>query len=453
MEAILTISILAALIWGVLFLVRGGLIAGCLAVLIAGSCLSTSLFEIPVKPMPITLDRVLWAVLMAQYVLWRRFGKTNPKPFTIVDGLLAAMIVWLVVGCMTHSGEVSPLPRLFFSYLMPLGLYWVAKQADISRQTYKASLVVLVVFGAYLAITAVGEVFEIRWLVLPHYPLDPANEEFLGRARGPYLNPAVNGLVICLSILAAIFLWQEVPRRWRPILAFLILLFLLGVALTQTRCVWMGAVAALAILMLTQVPRGKRIPVVVFFMLLGATVLATQWESLVSFKRDKELTKAETAESAKLRPILAVVAWKMFKDHPLDGVGLSQYDENAKYYLENRVEYGLPIQKARDYTQHNVFLSLLTETGLIGVSIFIAILVFWAYGGLKLYARSDIPHMERNQGLLFVAFLAAYLANAMFQDVSQIAMVNMFLFFEAGLTMNFWLQKEKDEGKNEDKEH
>jgi hypothetical protein len=82
MQAILTIAILAALIWGALLLLRGNLLAGCIAVLISASCLSSYFAEIPAKPMPITLDRILWVALLGQYILWRRFGKTAPKAFT-----------------------------------------------------------------------------------------------------------------------------------------------------------------------------------------------------------------------------------------------------------------------------------------------------------------------------------------------------------------------------------
>jgi O-antigen ligase len=303
-------------------------------------------------------------------------------------------------------------------------------------------LIALVALGAYLVITAVGEVYKISWLVYPKYIFDPPYNEFEGRARGPYLNPVANGLAICLAILSAVYLFKAAPRRWWPLLIVLSLAFLGTIYLTQTRCVWLGGMTAIGILFIVRIPREKRVATVVYFSLLGLVVVASQWESLLSFKRDKELTAEETRKSAELRPILATMAWKMFKDHPLDGVGLSQYDENSERYLK-KIEYGLPLEEARGYTQHNVFLSLLTETGLIGMAMFIAILTFWSYHALKLYNAADRPDWIRYQGLFCLAFLGAYLPNAMFQDVSQIAMVNMFLFFVAGLTMNFRLRQEE----------
>lgn len=440
MEAILTIAILVALIWGGILLARGGLLAGCVAVLITVSCLSSEFFQIRMKPMPLTLDRVLWVVLMIQYVLWRRFGKADPKRLTAVEWVLAAFFGWVLVGGVFNSGEVSPIPRLVFSYLMPLGLYWVARQANLTERAYKTVLIVFVVFGAYLTVTAIGEVKDLGWLVYPKYILTSSYKEFWGRARGPYLNPVGNGMTVCLAILSTLSLWNEVPRRWRLILIVLLLGNFLTIYWTQTRCVWLGAGTAVGIFILAKIPRGKRIPLVIYSLLIGSVVLASQWDHLISFKRDKELTAKETASSAELRPILAVVAWKMFKDHPIDGVGLCHYDENSKYYLDGR-DFGLPLEKARGYTQHNVFLSLLTETGLVGVGLFISLLLIWSYYSLKLFCDTTKPDWARHQGLLFLAFLGAYLPNGMFQDVSQIAMINMFFFFEAGLMMNLLLGK------------
>jgi O-antigen ligase len=97
------------------------------------------------------------------------------------------------------------------------------------------------------------------------------------------------------------------------------------------------------------------------------------------------------------------------------------------------------LEQARPYTQHNVFLSLLTETGLIGLALFTTLLLLWCYCGWRLWQNGQVPLWARQQGLVMGAFVAAYVANGMFQDVSQIIMVNMLLFFEAGLCLNLYL--------------
>ncbi len=165
----------------------------------------------------------------------------------------------------------------------------------------------------------------------------------------------------------------------------------------------------------------------------GLLIVGTGWESLLSFKRDKDLSAEATAESVKLRPILATIAWQIFCDRPLLGVGFGQYKEENIYYTADR-SYDLPLEKARRYVQHNVFLSLLAETGLAGMGSFVAMLGVWGFHAWQLWRTPTAPSWARQQGLLFLALLGCYLPNGMFHEVSLIVMVNMLLFFMAGLT-------------------
>jgi hypothetical protein len=147
-------------------------------------------------------------------------------------------------------------------------------------------------------------------------------------------------------------------------------------------------------------------------------------------------------QSASLRPILAYIAWEMFKDYPLTGVGLGQYKNVDKYYLNDR-STGFVVENVRPYHQHNVVLSLLTETGLLGTFLFIAMFAGWLRSAYRLWCQADLPLYYRQVGLLFLTLFAAYFANGMFQDVTIVPMVHMTLFFFAGVTMGLYLQYAK----------
>jgi O-antigen ligase len=208
---------------------------------------------------------------------------------------------------------------------------------------------------------------------------------------------------------------------------------LVGMYYTLTRSVWMGGALALLVVVGLTLPGAWRMPVIGTAVLAGVIGLATSWEHWVAFKRDKELSAAEMAESAKLRPILAVVAWNMFLDRPLFGCGFGQYPPESKSYLADRTTE-LPLEKVRKYVQHNTFLGLLTETGLVGLGLFVLVLVLWSRDAWLLWRTEQAPLWERQCGLLFMALMAVYLPNAMLHNVSLIPMVNMLLFFVAGLT-------------------
>ncbi len=203
-----------------------------------------------------------------------------------------------------------------------------------------------------------------------------ADAEFVGRGAGPLLNPIANGILLAICLGSALMWW---PRLQRPGQ-----LLLIGIAMLLF---WRGSYCT---------PDPQRVDgrdpgawrwpsgwpcrgvggcrCWAADVLAAALVAATQWENLLSFKRDEALAAEKTAESVELRPIMAVVAWHMFLDRPLLGCGYSQYKTEHRNYLSDR-STDLPLERARDYIPHNVVLSLLTETGLVGLGLFVAMVL------------------------------------------------------------------------------
>lgn len=433
-EGVVAIAGITSILWGGVLLWRGGILAGCLAVLLSGCCLGYPLFHIPVQPIPITLDRVLWVVLLAQCVLWRRFGWAVGKPAGAADATLAILLIVLAasaLGLGAEPGDTKAIAKLVFFFVMPVGIYWAARQADFSDTATTWLLASLTVFGVYLAVTAIGERYDLAWLVAPPYILSAEHAEFLGRARGPLLSPIGNGILFGTCSVAALLLFARSGRWTRLALGLILAFMLVGVFLTLTRSVWMGVGLGLVLVGAMQLPPAWRKTVVAASLLAAVLVVITQWENLQSFKRDKAVSAEEMAESARLRPILAAVAWKMFLDRPLWGCGFGRYGQVAKEYFSDR-SMDLPLERARPYVQHNVLLALLTETGLVGAGLFCALLAVWARDAWRLWRNPWASSAHRQLGPLLLAAETNYLVNGMFHDVAIIPMVNMLLFFLAG---------------------
>jgi O-antigen ligase len=287
-------------------------------------------------------------------------------------------------------------------------------------------------FGAYLALTAVAEVNQLYWAVFPKYIASPEYEEFFGRARGPFLNPIANGFLLGACLIGALSLWPRANRAGRAGLLLLASLICLGVYYTLTRSVWLGAGAGLLVYLGLTLPRAWRAPILAGSLILATVVGMTQWERLLAFKRDQALSARDVAESVKLRPVLAIVAWNMFLDRPLVGCGFGHYQSESVNYLADR-STTLPLEKARPFRQHNVFLSVLTETGLIGAGLFILLLLLWTRDAWLTWKSPRTPAGVRPLAVIFLALLANYAVNGMFHDMSVIAMVNMVLFCMAGV--------------------
>jgi len=444
MEIILAIAALVALVWGAVFFRAAGLLGGCLLVLLAGCCFGHPFFNLPVGPIPLTLDRLLWVALIGLFLVARRLGWIEQKPLGAADWTLIAFTAWLTLSTLMHDWRWDgnqPLATLLFFYLMPVGMYFVARETPLSERSTAVLFACMGLFGLYLAVTAVAEVQKQWWLVFPTYMADPNVEEFFGRGRGPMLNPIGAGFYLSACLFAALMWWPRLGRAGRAALVVAVVVFVAGAWATATRSVWMGMAGGLMLIVMLAARKSWRVPLVGGALMVGVLLAATQWERLLAFKRDDHLSAQEAARSVELRPILARVAWNMFRDRPLAGCGFGQYLNTHRDYLADR-SVDLPLEKARSYIQHNVFLSLLAETGLIGMTLFAALLALWTRDAWRAWRRLDAPPSTRQLGLVFLGLMVAYLCNAMFHEMSQIATVNMLVLFMAGLACHMAQQRQ-----------
>lgn len=435
METILLLAAVPFVVWGAVVFVRGGLLGGALAVLVGGTVFGHAFFNLPAGPIPLTVDRVLWLVLLIQYAVWRQRGLADPKPLGREELAFFAFLGVLAASTLTHDWTAhnnQPLARLLFCYVMPAGMYWVARQGRVTERGVQVVFGSLAVLGIYLAATAVAESQRCWWAVFPTYIGSNEFPLFLGRARGPLLNPSANGLLMTACLGCLLVWWPRLNRPGRLMLVLLTGLFGAAFYATLTRCVWLGAGSGLLLILGLSLPRAWRFPVLGGIVLTGTLLVAANWDSLMSFQRDEGLSAKAAADSVKLRPVLARVAWNMFCERPLLGCGFAQYLDESVNYLHDRTTE-LNLESARPYSQHNVFLSLLTETGLVGMCLWAILLWFWARDAWRLWQNESAPPWFRRAGLVFLVLLVAYLANGTFQDISVIGMVNMYLMFTAGL--------------------
>ena len=434
MLLLVTIMVLVAAVWGAVFVSRTGLLGVSLAVLVTGCCFGHPFFHTSLGPLPVTIDRLLLVGLVALFALHLSRGWIDFKRLTAADYLLVAFVGYMGVSTFAHDWKfdhAQPVAKLISFYLMPLAIYGVARQIDWTGRRVLGVIGFLSAIGIYFAATGIAEQQQFHGLVFPRYIVSPKVVEFFGRARGPLLNPVGTGIVLVTALAAISFWWPRASAATRIVLIGFMGLMLAGAYCTLTRSVWMSVVASSGLMILAVLPSRLRLPFSLTACCLCGVLVAASWSELASFKRDQFVSVEEMGKSARLRPILAMVAWQMFQDQPLVGCGFGQYPQTHIYYLGDR-QTDLPLEQARPYVQHNVFLSLLTETGLIGAGLLVLVIGSWCKSGWQLWQQNEALRM-RQAGLLLLVILSAYIVNGLFHDVSIIAMVHMVLFFLAGM--------------------
>ena len=434
MELLVLLGVPAMLAWCVVYLRFAGIVGCLIATLLAGTVVGHPFFHVSV----ITLDRLILGASVALFVGYQIRGWNQPRIWSPADLLFTFFIFALILTTVVNPSagdRAGPFSKLIFFFLLPAVMYAVGSQVALTPKQLRMMYVSFAVIGMYLALTAVAEKLDWKWAVLPTYISDPKFAEFLGRGRGPLLNPAANGILLTLSLCCGLMplLWFQGIRQLYVLAT--VPIYLVGIFCTMTRSVWLGCAVALVSITVAFVPTRWRFALALAVLGCGSLAVLVDVKELLTFKRDRNVTVEQMSESASLRPILAMVAWKMFQDRPLLGCGTNQYLATAKNYLFDR-STNLPLEKVRPYVQHNMFLAMLVENGLIGLIPFCCLLVCWTHWSWQLWNSSQLAIEYRQLGLVSLGLLSTYIVNGLFHDVLIFPMINMYMFFIAGSVRN-----------------
>jgi O-antigen ligase len=430
-----------AAIWAAACARRGALLWAVLVFLLLNSAFGVYFWQRNVGPLPLTLDRVALVAVVALFVMGWCVGTNDPKPLGAADWLLAAFLAVLVTSTFTHSWNtappetVVPVWRLITGYLAPAVIYWVGRQMRFGQRQSNQLLAALTFFGVYLAVTAILEIAGQWSLVFPRNIAEPTLGFHFGRARGPMLHAVAFGFYLGVCLMAAC-LWLPRQGRWGwATLCALAPLFLVAGYLSYTRSVWIGLALGITVLLTATLPRSWRtlaLTLGVVACLFGGTLF---WDKFLAFQR--EYSAAGTRESAELRKIFVHVSWQMFLDHPLLGCGFGQFYVEKFPYLSDR-STELQLEAIRPLIHHNMPLGLLTETGLLGLGLFLAVLAAWTIHAWRLWRDADAAEWTRWHSLFFLGVLGVYLPQALFHEVSYLNMVHTLLFFLAGVSTGLY---------------
>lgn len=149
-------------------------------------------------------------------------------------------------------------------------------------------------------------------------------------------------------------------------------------------------------------------------------------------ERVQTINMSHPDESGKQRIYMWKAALHMIQDHPLVGVGYRNWGKNLKGYAKNFPEWKVMDPAATGHA-HNSYLTIASETGIMGLSIF---LLFW----ISLFKEEikTIKKLKKN-GLSFALTLGssgsiiAILVAGCFEHNFLTATISLSLFFLIGI--------------------
>jgi hypothetical protein len=312
-----------------------------------------------------------WTVISQEWAFGRNLyagmAQTAALQMVIVMGFVIVIIaiapplrlilIVLIISMLIH-GTIGAL-QVYFQ--QSLGLAWLG---EFTLNTRQAGVSVLEADG-------------LRWL--RPYGLSP--------------HPNILAGIIVLGLFAAAAFVVQGKRTILSSIAFLMGFFFL--LLTFSRGAWLGfVVAALVALLFLKRETGFWRRILPLFGLTVIVGLIFLWVYQPFFLSRTGFSEENTEQrSISDRLVFMEIAWDAIEKHSMQGVGAGNFPWYASNYLFFRTDYDL-----KGNNVHNIYLTVWSELGLVGLVLFLGMLVT----GTIAVLRKD----ERERLLLLAGVLA-----------------------------------------------
>ncbi len=248
---------------------------------------------------------------------------------------------------------------------------------------------------------------------------DPsAGEPTEGRLAGAGINPNELGAVLVVAVVFGVAL--GLVRSWHPLVRVAAFagaaISTVGIFLTLSRGALFGLAVAMLVAPLVLGPGRRRAVLVV---MATAALCAVAWFGIVASESSRERVTNPSAEGGSGRSDLWRVGWRMVEDHPVLGVGVGNFPARSVDYLlrpgstENDA-YIVDTPKV----PHNIYLAVLSELGIVGLLLFVAILVTALAAAIRAareFERRSRPVLDLLSRALFLG-IVGYLAALFFSS-------------------------------------
>lgn len=352
----------------------------------------------------------------------------------LLDGLILLNLAYIF-------GQVFIYEMRYFSVwvasvAMPAAAFVLAKNI-MTRQSHINSMMwVLLSLSVYYNVTSVAEKFDINWLIWPKYIIE-AGGEFAGRSQGPFLQAPLFGTVIGMLLPVHLFCMAATNKQWvRLLIGLSLMLGFAGLYFTYTRGSWLAGLAALAAT--ASLNRRRYLRYLLPALVIGP-IVAVGFLGLTQDEFLKE--RVEEEDTIGSRVGTAVTVFRVWRDHPLLGVGFFRYRDVRENYIQAVEVPGMPViryQQFRHNAIHDIYFGPMAELGIVGTAIQFSIyfLVLRAFLRRYLGRRRDDEFADNALPVLG-GIMCGYLVGGIAFDYRFFSVVGVLFMTCAGITYGY----------------
>jgi len=199
------------------------------------------------------------------------------------------------------------------------------------------------------------------------------NLTYDGRLHGFYLSANYLAMYLSPILILSLYLYSLTKNKIIKILLITNYLLLITVIyLTYSYGAWLGLGFAFVFIVLNR--KDKKLALILFSLIILGLVLQIPSHKFQGFL-DLSYPSSES------RLVIWQSAWEISKDHSFIGIGPGMFQ---KYYLEYQDKFALYPEWAVPQP-HNIFFSFWLQTGLIGLSGFIWLLIVFFRNALRTF--------------------------------------------------------------------
>lgn len=339
---------------------------------------------IPPIPYFTSVLPLVGAITTVSY-LWYKRGATEKSlfQFNALHILSLLFIIWMYVS--NPQAAWSGVDRNWiFTYLQLWVLMYVS--GDLLDEPRKHHLVM----GLFAAVSVVSAYFAITQGYITDDILDAPRVG--GFAAGS--NDAARYFVVAMVFVT--YLRSQVKH---PFIRFLLLggiiITYLGVFYTASRTGMILLFFAQMLLFFFQHEGKLRVQYLIIFGLAFAMIVLLA-EPILGILGNILPSITKGTDTMGLRYDLWKAGWYMWLDHPVSGVGVGMFRYKVPVYMLR-----IPGVVPRSLVAHNIYITILTETGIVGFILFMSTLIVALNNYIKAKRHMEAPQLdERNVWLI-----------------------------------------------------
>ena len=441
---LIVIGIFSAILFFLILTLWGDLTFGLLIWLFAAIFLGKEFFFISIPGIPdIYLERLVFIVLLPVFIYQLWMGRERILTNTVIDYLMVLLLGILLVS-MSITGflsvtreELQPFSVFLSGFLFTFFFFYFGKTVLYTERRIRILLWSFFFLLFYLVILSYLEHFKISNLIFPKYITNPLLGIHYGRARGPFLTAPVNGWIILSLFFLTLFWRSRIQSEGMRVWMILVLLATIpALFYTYTRAVWLSFLLAPLVIFFFSKRMVFGVRFLVFPLVLLILYVFVNWQNIVS--QERELGGVYQVSEVEDRVALYEGTKAIFAEHPFFGVGFGRFGREANFYS---ARLGLRNQIGAT-SQHNIFFSLVSEVGLVGLIPFMLILFFPLRYSVILFRRlGEEGLISRDLVIIFWAMMVVYLINASFIQTQYFTGANSFIFIWIGVIVGLYQRK------------